>query len=93
MYAIAIIRYRRTVEEMEPHVEEHRAYIRGLHEQGLVIAAGPLDPRLGGAVLFHVPDEDAQLTLDRIRDEDPYVTAGVAQYEILPWKPIIGSLR
>jgi hypothetical protein len=30
--------------------------------------------------------------LDRIRDTDPYVIAGVAQYETLIWNPIIGGI-
>lgn len=93
MYAIAIIRYQRTPEEMQPHVEAHRAYLRGLHERGLLIAAGPLEPRHGGAAIFRVPDESAQAAIDKIRDEDPYIIAGVAQYEILFWNPIIGGLN
>jgi hypothetical protein len=26
-----------------------------------------------------------------VRDGDPYVQAGMAQYELLPWKPGIGA--
>ena len=91
MYAIAIIRYRRPLEEVVRVQDEHRAYLRGLKEQGLLLAAGPLDPRNGGALLLRVPEANAQVTLDRVRDGDPYVQAGVAQYEILPWMPGIGS--
>jgi hypothetical protein len=32
-----------------------------------------------------VPDDDVSGALDAIRDGDPYVTFGVAQYELLPW--------
>lgn len=91
-YAIAIIRYRRSLDEMQPFVEAHRAYVRGLHEQGIVIAGGPLEPRYGGAIIFRVPDDDPQTALDRVRDADPYVIAGVAQYEMLIWNPIIGGV-
>ena len=42
MYAIAILRYRRTLDEMQPHVDAHRAYIRDLHERGIVMAGDPL---------------------------------------------------
>jgi uncharacterized protein YciI len=92
-YAIAIIRYRRSLEEMQPHVEAHRAYVRQLQEQGTVIAGGPIEPRFGGAILFRVPEDDPHTALDRIRDADPYIVAGVAQYEILVWNPIIGSIE
>ena len=85
MYAIAIIRYRRPVEEVLAVVEQHRAYLRGLKEDGTLIASGPLDPRTGGALLLRIPDDDVVGSLDAIRDGDPYVTFGVAQYELLPW--------
>lgn len=85
MYAIAIIRYRRPLEEVLAVVDRHRTYLRSLKEQGVLIAAGPLDPRAGGALLLRVPDHDVHGALDAIRDGDPYVALGVAQYELLPW--------
>jgi len=90
MYALAILRYRKPLEDVLQHVEPHRAYLRGLKEQGLLLASGPLDPRSGGALLLRVPDGDVQGSLDRVRDGDPFTTAGVAQYELLPWDPGIG---
>jgi hypothetical protein len=32
-----------------------------------------------------VPDGDVHRALDAVRDGDPYVSAGVAQYELIPW--------
>lgn len=91
MYAIALIRYRRPLDEVLTVVEAHRAYLRGLKERGVLLVSGPLDPRNGGALLLRVPDEGALETLDRIRDADPYVQARVAQYELLPWVPNVGA--
>lgn len=85
MYAIALIRYRRPLEEVVAVQEQHRAYLKGLKEKGILIASGPLDPRTGGALLVRVPDDDVDASLDAIRDGDPYVTFGVAQYELIPW--------
>jgi uncharacterized protein YciI len=90
MYAIAIVRYRRPLEEVLKVLDEHRAYLRDLKEKGLLIASGPLVPRHGGALLLRVPDEGVDQALDRIRDGDPFVRAGVAQYEVCPWAPNIG---
>jgi uncharacterized protein YciI len=73
------------------HVEEHRAYLRDLRSRGLLVASGPLDPRHGGALLLRVPDDAAQEALDAIRDADPFVRAGAAQYEMWPWAPNIGK--
>ena len=91
MYAVALVRYRRPLEEVLKHVDAHRAYLRELKAQGRLLASGPLDPRNGGALLLRVPDDDVATHLDRIRDGDPFVRAGVAQYEIWPWAPNIGK--
>ena len=93
MYAIAVIRYRRPLDDVLAVTDAHRAYRRGLLEEGVLLASGPLDPRNGGALLLRVPDEDVHAALDRVRDGDPYVQAGVAQYELLPWRPNTGLER
>ncbi len=90
MYALAIIRYRRPLEEVLVHQDAHRAYLRGLKEQGTLIASGPMNPRFGGVVLLRVPDEDAN-ALDSVRDGDPFFRNGVAQYELIGWAPVIGK--
>ena len=91
MYAIAIIRYRKPLEEVLQHIDQHRAWLRELKAQGTLIASGPLEPRFGGALLLRIPDEGAPEALLALRDADPYVKAGVAQYELLPWLPNIGK--
>lgn len=90
MYAIAIVRYRKPMEEVEKATPGHRAYLQGLVDQGLVLVSGPMDPRTGGVVLLRVPDGDVHGTLDRVRDGDPFVIQGIAQWELLPWKPTFG---
>ena len=91
MYAIAIIRYRAPLEKVLEHVEAHRAYLGDLNRRGIVVVSGPLDPRYGGAAIIRIPDEDGLAGLDRIRDGDPYVRAGVAQWEVLGWRPGTGA--
>lgn len=91
MYAIAIIRYRRPLEEVLEVLEAHRAYLRSLKDQGILIASGPMDPRSGGIALLNVPDDDVGAALDRVREGDPYVTFGLAQYELIPWNVGIGK--
>ncbi|HZZ83909.1 MAG TPA: YciI family protein [Anaeromyxobacteraceae bacterium] len=91
MYAIAIVRYRKPLEEIVKAQDGHRAYLRGLKEKGTLLASGPLDPRNGGALLLRVPDENPLAALDAIRDGDPFWQQGLAQYELLPWVPGIGK--
>ncbi len=91
MYAIAIVRYRRPLEEVLAVQEAHRAFLRKLKAEGTLLAAGPHDPRFGGMFLLRVPDDNPQKALDAVRDADPYYTAGVAQYELLLWNVVIGK--
>jgi uncharacterized protein YciI len=90
MYALVILRYRRPIEEINTMTEAHRAYIRQLQGKGIVIAAGPFNPRTGGALLVRVHDENAHAALDRIRDEDPFAKSGFANYELLEWNVMAG---
>ena len=90
MFGIVIVRYRQPLEEVIKVQEPHRAYLRKLKADGTLIAAGPMDPRFGGMFLVHVPDDTTRDALDAVRDNDPFYTAGVAQYELIPWNVVIG---
>jgi uncharacterized protein YciI len=89
-YAIGIIRYRRPIEEVLSHVDAHRAYLRGLNEQGILLVSGPFNPRNGGLLLLRLSEGNLEAQMDSIRENDPYVKAGVAQYEMLAWEPGFG---
>jgi uncharacterized protein YciI len=91
MYAVCIVTYRKPLEEVLKYQDAHRAYQRRLLEAGTLLAAGPHEPRFGGMFLVRVPDDHPHEALDRIRDEDPYSQAGVAQYELLCWNVVIGK--
>ena len=90
MYAVAIIRYRKPLEEVIVHQDAHRAYMRELKEKGVLIASGPMNPRTGGLLLLRVGDDDTK-ALDGVRDNDPFYQSGVAQYELVGWNPVIGK--
>ncbi len=90
MYALAIIRYRKPLEDVVANTDSHRAYLRELKGKGILLASGPFDPRNGGALLLRISDDDPLGALDAVRDNDPFWKLGIAQYELLPWKPVIG---
>jgi uncharacterized protein YciI len=91
VYAIAVLRYRKSLEEVLTLVDVHRAYLRDLREAGILVASGPFVPRTGAALLLRVPDDAPQAALDRIRDGDPFTREGMVQYEVWPWAPAIGK--
>lgn len=91
MYAIAIIRYRKPIEDVVRVTDAHRAYMRELKERGLLLASGPFEPRYGGGLLLRLPDAGWEGVLNAVRDGDPFVKAGIAQWELLGWNPGIGK--
>ncbi len=91
MYAMIIVRYRRPLPEIEAATEAHRAYLRTLQEQGILLASGPLDPRTGGMFLLRVQDANPLADLDTIRNNDPFFKAGLATYEPLVWNVVMGK--
>jgi len=91
MYVIAIVRYRKPIEEVQKHQPAHRAFAEGLREKGIIVASGPLEPRFGGAILLRLPDGTPDAELLALRDQDPYVKGGVAQWELLPWNVLNGK--
>jgi uncharacterized protein YciI len=92
-YALAIIRYLRPLEEIVAQQEAHRAYLRGLEADGVLLASGPFEPRHGGGLLLRVREGDPLAALERLRDGDPFTRLGLARYELLPWNPVIGRER
>jgi uncharacterized protein YciI len=91
LYVIAIVRYRKPIEEVLKHQDAHRAYATALREKGYIVASGPIDPRFAGAILLRLPDGTPDADLLALRDQDPYVKSGVAQWELLPWNPVNGK--
>jgi uncharacterized protein YciI len=91
MYALILVRYRLPMEEVAKVTDEHRTYLRELKAKGIMIASGPMDPRTGGAILVRVPDENVQQSLTALRDGDPFFKKNVANYELIPWAPVIGK--
>jgi len=72
---------------------EHRAFLRGLHERGTLLASGPLpahEGALAGALL--VLDGETPAAVAAVLDEDPFARAGlVAERAVRPWSPVIGD--
>ena len=90
MYVLATLRYRVPMDVVERHTPAHRAYLRQLKEAGTLIASGPFDPRTGGALLLRVADGTPWDELAQVRDGDPFVAEGVAQYDLQAWNVTIG---
>jgi uncharacterized protein YciI len=72
---------------------EHREYLRGLADQGLLLLSGPFGPDepAGGLLLFRAADK---AEVSALIEKDPFTTNGViSSSETLEWEPVIGPLR
>ena len=52
MFALYSV-YLKPVEEVDRHLEAHRAFLKTLYEKGITICSGPQIPRTGGFILMN----------------------------------------
>ena len=66
---------------------DHLAYLQSLHEEGVVVLAGPVGDGSGAMMVMQVNSpEDAR----RVVSGDPYTAAGVSVDHVLrPWNVVI----
>jgi uncharacterized protein YciI len=84
-------RYADDVAARDRVLPEHRAYLRALADQGVLLVSGPYGPGepRGALLLFHA--DKARVTA--LIADDPFTTNGViAITEITAWEPVIGPL-
>lgn len=74
----------------EQHLDEHRAYLRSLHENGSLVAAGPVDAIPGGLLILEAESEEQARTLAA---NDPFRRFQVsAELDLYEWRQTIGGL-
>jgi uncharacterized protein YciI len=74
------VSYTKTPSEVEPHIRSHGEWVARHLATGLFLFAGPKKSGLGGVI--GVASTEKQ-NLMRILEEDSYVQADVAEYQIL----------
>ncbi|MHB1285610.1 MAG: YciI family protein [Leptospirales bacterium] len=79
-----VIQYLRPIEEVNKVVEEHRAYLDVILQQGTLLAAGPMVPRTGGILWMKAKSKSE---IEGIVQKDPYYMTGVASFQILEFEP------
>ena len=84
-------RYTDDVAARDRVLPEHREYLRGLADQGVLLLSGPYGPgEPRGALLLFRADKARVATL---LANDPFRTSGVlATTEVTEWEPVIGPL-
>jgi uncharacterized protein len=71
--------------------DAHLAHLAALHDDGTLLAAGPLgDPagKLRGLSIMNVPVDEAR----RLKEADEAVRAGVFSVRVMPWTVPSGAI-
>ncbi|OMH34225.1 YciI family protein [Tersicoccus sp. Bi-70] len=83
-------RYADDTARLDEHRPSHRAFLRGLHEQGRLRLSGPTD---SGATALIIMEADSAEAVETDLDQDPFRLEGlIAERTVQPWTIVIGSL-
>ncbi|MFC3741064.1 YciI family protein [Paractinoplanes deccanensis] len=85
-----ISKYVVPLEQVDAVRTEHLAFVESLEQRGLLASAGRQDPPVGGVLVLKVTDRETALELIA---QDPYVTAGVAEYTPVGYLANRGDLK
>tara|TARA_R110002096_G_scaffold215341_3_gene403223 strand:+ start:247 stop:546 length:300 start_codon:yes stop_codon:yes gene_type:complete len=72
------------LEQAEPLLEDHMAFVNKYYEQGFFLASGPKVPRTGGVILAA---SDCREKIETLLKEDPFVIHNIAQYSVTEFHP------
>ena len=81
---IAILTYKKPLEEVDRHLQAHRNYLAKHYAAGDFIASGPQTPRIGGVIMIKA---DNRAAVDFIIAQDPFYINGIADYQIVEFTP------
>lgn len=81
---IAILTYKKPLEEVDRHLQAHRDYLAKHYAAGYFIASGPQTPRIGGVIMIKADNREA---VDSIIVQDPFNINGIADYQIVEFTP------
>lgn len=75
---ILSLTYTVPLDEVDKHITPHMDWVARGYDAGTFLASGRKEPRTGGAIIAR----GDRAALEALVATDPFVTAGVAEYEI-----------
>ena len=85
---IAILTYKKPLEEVDRYLQAHREYLAEHYASGDFIASGPQTPRIGGVIIMKGKNRTA---VDAIIAQNPFKINGIADYQIVEFTPTMFS--
>ena len=81
---IAILTYKKPLEEVDRYLQAHREYLAEHYAAGDFIMSGPQTHRVGGVIMIKAENRSA---VDAIIALDPFKINGIADYQIVEFTP------
>jgi uncharacterized protein YciI len=81
---VLLSRYLKPLDEVDKVVGEHRAFLEKHYASGELLISGPQNPRTGGVIVTHETTREA---VEAMLANDPFVREGIAEYQIVEFKP------
>ena len=81
---IAILTYKKPLEEVDRYLQAHRDYLAKHYAAGDFIMSGPQTPRVGGVIVMRAENRSV---VDTIIAQDPFKANDIADYQIVEFTP------
>lgn len=81
---IAIVKYKKSLSEVDKYLQAHRDYLSANYEKGYLIASGPQNPRAGGVIMIKAINKES---VDKFISRDPFFINDIAEYQIVEFTP------
>lgn len=81
---IAILKYKKSLEEVDRFLQAHRDYLAEHYAAGNFISSGPQTPRVGGVIMIKAEN---RISVDAIIAQDPFNINGIGDYQIIEFTP------
>ncbi|MCF6808258.1 YciI family protein [Thiotrichales bacterium 19S9-12] len=79
------ITYKKSLDDVQNVLAEHRQYLREYTiNKGILLASGPKSPRTGGVIIAKGEQED----IDKMIQNDPFYIHDVAEYKVTTFDPL-----
>jgi uncharacterized protein YciI len=81
---VMIVTYTKVMEEVEKHLDAHRAFLAQGFQDGSLMMSGGQNPRIGGVIIGRFEGKAAAEAFVAL---DPFCIGDVASYEIVEFVP------
>jgi uncharacterized protein YciI len=85
---LIILRYKKSLAEVDRFVLEHRAFLEQHYASGHFLLSGRQEPRDGGVILANA---STRSEIDGIVGQDPFYRENIAAYEIIEFLPSMAA--